>query len=118
MLGFVSQQLISINSAVDKQESAEQKMIRLFLNNKVFSGGIEARHEATFSKETQQKLVELGHEIEEARESLDDKVLCEIMTPGLNPDVDRLISVLQACLEHPSSRCQHAKIGGSDGMLL
>ena len=73
------------------------------MNNKVFSGGIDARWVSVFSPETQQQLQWLGQaKVEEARLSPDDKLLKEIMTPGLNADVDKLIEVLQVCLEHPS----------------
>lgn len=64
MVGSIAYNLILIkNKAVDepakeeaKEETADQKMIRMLMESKVLSGGIEGRFLSTFAQDTKDKL--------------------------------------------------------------
>ncbi len=99
------------------------------MESKVLSGGMESRFLPTLDKDTKEKLL---HTLEISNDKLsleilkndsvipndEDKLLYKLMRQSGDEGVERLIDLLQICIENPMARQPHARLHGSAGMTI
>ena len=127
-LGSLSFNLISVKDEEPvKDETKEQKIVRILLDSKVLSGGIENRYVSSFSSEVKQKIkpllqieqdAELLGFLENPTETEEDKLLNNVMSAGSCPDADLLLETLQYCLTKHVPLCAYANMGGDEALKL